>query len=167
MLDRVIYFLFRNYKIVIFYHKSNSYSFDYQKNSYFILHLPQMRSAVSSRNTCHPRQRKRGDHEAKRNGGVERSETVPEESSRRSEAIGQKNRGWPLSQIEVNFDFLVILFCWHRALLVATRGRKVLILPHFTAFQAFRGTKSRLQPRSSATMNTKYTLQASNAAKYP
>ena len=35
LLDRVIYF-FRNYKIVIFYHKSNSYSFDYQKNSYFI-----------------------------------------------------------------------------------------------------------------------------------
>ena len=52
----------------------------------FILRFPQMRSAVSSRNPCHPRQRKRGDHEAKRNGGVERSETVPEESSRRSEA---------------------------------------------------------------------------------
>ena len=28
------------------------------------------------RDPCHPRQRKRGDHAAKRSGGVERSETV-------------------------------------------------------------------------------------------
>ena len=65
-----------------------------------------MRTAVSSGNPCHPRHRKRGDHEAKRNGGVERSETVPEESSRRSEASEHKERGWPQSQ----FDFLVTLF---------------------------------------------------------
>lgn len=33
----IVYFLlFRNYKIVIIYQKSNSYSFDYQKNSYFL-----------------------------------------------------------------------------------------------------------------------------------
>jgi len=34
----IVYFLlFRNYKIVIIYQKSNSYSFDYQKNSYFFV----------------------------------------------------------------------------------------------------------------------------------
>ena len=32
----VLYFVFRTYKIAIIYQKSNSYSFDFQKNSYFL-----------------------------------------------------------------------------------------------------------------------------------
>ena len=72
--------------IVILYHKSNSYSFDDQKNSYFSS-FAEDAGGCPRREPCHPRHRKRGDHERSEWWGRAIARRSPSGSSRRSKAI--------------------------------------------------------------------------------